>query len=158
MKRVRQSTLAVAVLLLLSCASPASLLWAQATEPALGELRGVVVDPSGAVVQGVAIVLSSPAGKKMTTQSNGLGQFNISSLRRGVYVHDAMAHGFAPYHFGSLTIALGRTSALTIRLAIKVEEQVQVDAETHRVSTDHACGRHIDRVALRNRRVLRSQF
>lgn len=135
-KRVCPGALTLAVLLLLPCASSAPLLWGQVTEPGLGGLRGVVVDPSGAVVRGAAIVLSSLTGKKRAAQSNGLGQFNVSGLRQGIYTLDVTAHGFAPFHLGSVTIATGKTSALTIRLAIKVEEQVRVDAETHHVNTD----------------------
>jgi hypothetical protein len=58
-------------------------------------LRGVVRDPSGAVVPGATITLTSKAsGQVLTTQSKGSGEYQLPQLAPAKYVISATAPGF----------------------------------------------------------------
>jgi hypothetical protein len=58
-------------------------------------LRGVVKDPSGAVVPGATISLSVPAtGQKFTATSKGSGEYQLQQIPPAKYVITVTAPGF----------------------------------------------------------------
>lgn len=112
------------------------------------ELRGIVVDPTGAIVIGAEVVLRDAQGHEQKQVTNALGEFRFASLAAGTYSLRVTAEGFAPYEEPALTLEPGPAATvrvrrgetlvphpLTIVLQILITEQVEVTEET-RVSVE----------------------
>jgi len=83
-----------------------------------GELSGIVIDASGAVVSNASVTLKSvDTGRVQPTQTNATGFYKFSLLQPGTYVVSAIATGFA----GSekrVQIGLGSSAAVNLQLEI----------------------------------------
>src|SRR2546428_735179 len=64
---------------------------------AQGSITGVTRDPSGAVVPGVTVEVSSPAliEKSRTAVTDGTGQYRVIDLRPGIYAVTFTLSGFS---------------------------------------------------------------
>jgi len=63
-----------------------------------GKIRGVVADPTGAVLPGVSVTLVDAAtGAKLTTSSDAQGVYNLPVLPIGQYAIEVTANGFQPF-------------------------------------------------------------
>ena len=101
-----------------------------------GEVRGVVTDPTGALVQGAKVVLSGAGGSSTTTASGRDGSFRFAGVQAGQYSLVVTAKGFAPMTVDSVDVEHGKLVQQTVALEMPVEEQqVEVTAETLGVST-----------------------
>src|SRR5947199_9883813 len=115
--------------LVLSLAVWAISLTAQ-TPPAAG-LRGVVTDPSGALVPGALVQLRGPGGEQRA-KTDMSGQYAFPSLRPGKYLVRVIVKGFSVSQKTDFEIA-GSTS-LNVQLVIAAEAQVvNVEDEAGRV-------------------------
>jgi Carboxypeptidase regulatory-like domain len=96
-------------------------------------LRGVVVDPSGAVVPGAAITLSH--GERVLHAKSGPdGHYAFFSLTTGMYTLSVTAKGFAPLSISDLQLNAGTAKELKLSLSIAVEQQeVTVNDESRSV-------------------------
>jgi hypothetical protein len=96
-------------------------------------LRGVVVDPSGAVVPGAAITLT--AGTRTLHASSGKdGSYAFSSLPPGTYTVSVKVKGFADLTMADVVLAGGAARELKLALSLPVEkEEVQVNDESQSV-------------------------
>jgi len=104
-----------------------------------GSLRGQVTDPSGAVVFGAAISVTTPDGQTQKTVSDKLGNYVIHGLPAGTVTVNATAAGFSPYQMPDVIIAAGNAQQLDIALGIAVkQEQVTVQSETTAVDVNPA--------------------
>ncbi len=95
-----------------------------------GELRGRVLDPSGAVVPGASIqVTTEPSGPARSATSDGEGRFHIEGLSPARYRVTVQANGFE-MAMRTTTIASERMIVtLDLRLAIATQaQQVVVEA------------------------------
>ena len=101
-------------------------------------LRGTVTDPSGAVIPGATVSLTTPDGHTVgTANSDGSGNYSVSHLTPGTYIVIATAKGFAPSESKAVTLAAGQNKAFNIALHIAVEkQQVVVNENTPTVSVD----------------------
>jgi hypothetical protein len=96
-----------------------------------GGVQGTVKDPTGAVIPGATVEVSSPAliGKKTATTDSG-GFFHIEQLPPGIYSITVNAAGFAPSTQNNLEL---RTGALpTVNFTVQVggiTQEVSVSAE-----------------------------
>src|SRR3954468_1948097 len=99
-------------LLLLTCvatfllASPLAL--PVAAQSATGELRGVVTDPSGAVIASANVVLASSDGVTTTANSGRDGAFHFPALKPGTYTLVVEAKGFATTTLDSIEVEPGK--------------------------------------------------
>ncbi len=104
-------------------------------QQATGNLRGVVADPTGAIIPGASIVLSGN-GKTVRTTSGGTGNYHFNALPPGQYTIDTSIEGFTPYESKSVSIVAGTTKTLNISLIIAAEQQqVHVSAESSTIDT-----------------------
>ncbi|MGQ9898459.1 MAG: TonB-dependent receptor domain-containing protein [Acidobacteriota bacterium] len=94
-----------------------------------GSLQGRVTDETGAVIGGAAVTLTDATGKSLSSTSDELGSFTLSNLLPGDYTLHVEMEGFKPYEDITVTIVPGRRETVTIKLAIEVAEEVQVNAE-----------------------------
>ncbi len=98
---------------------------AAAAQQPSGTLRGRVVDPAGAVVQGATITLTDAAGQEKTVTTDGEGVYTIMLLP-GKYTARAAATGFSHAQGEEVEITPGGRKTLDIKLEVTVEESVDV--------------------------------
>jgi hypothetical protein len=107
-------------------------------QQATGNLRGVVADPTGAIIPGASIVLSGN-GKTLSTTSGGTGGYHFNGLPAGQYTIDTSIEGFTPFESKGVVIAPGTTKTMNIALTIAAQtQQVHVNAESSTIDTSPA--------------------
>ena len=109
-------------------------LFAQANN---GVIRGTVADPTGAVIPGATVKITTPEGKTATTvSSDAAGVFQARNLAPGSYVVNASAKGFSPYASKAVTLEAGQSKQVDVKLQVQAEkQQVQVESEPMTVDT-----------------------
>src|SRR6266567_7137855 len=85
----------------------------------IGQITGVVKDPSQAVVAGTLLVLTNQQTKvKITVVTDGQGLYTFPSLQPGIYVVEVNAKGFQPAVSAELKVAAGQTVNSDFALAL----------------------------------------
>jgi hypothetical protein len=102
-----------------------------------GDLRGRVIDPQGAALPGVTIILRhQESGLFRESISGGDGTFFFSAMTPGVYQVTAELNGFKKYEARDVRIEVGRTAQIQIPLELGgLTESVTVSAEAPLVDT-----------------------
>ncbi len=144
-KRFLPSVYLFPALLAASFISAAAPLWAQSAPesqaPAAqssarpGSIRGVVTDPSGAVIPNASLTATDATGKNYPATSDAAGAYVIRGLPTSTYSVKASAPGFAAYSTNAVVVAPGSALHLNISLSIQVEQQVEVQSEATTVDT-----------------------
>lgn len=99
-----------------------------------GTLRGLVSDPSGAVVPGATVAILQSGGPTRSAKTNSNGTYEISNLPPGKYTVTANAQGFNVFVQNDVEVNGGQVSQFNIPLEIQVEQQkVNVEEETPQV-------------------------
>jgi Carboxypeptidase regulatory-like domain len=124
---------AVCFALLLSFSSDLS-----AQTAATGALKGVITDPSGGLVPGVKIrVTSNATGVASTALTQSNGSYLVPLLPPGEYSVESSAKGFKSARFDHVAIHVTETAALNIRLELgAITETVNVQAIPELVQTN----------------------
>src|SRR5215471_3789174 len=100
-----------------------------------GNLSGVVVDPSGAVVPGAKVTLTGPSGT-LTTNTDNQGNFSFVRLNPGVYNVKVEQKGFKVAEATGAQVGIGSTWRSRIQLQPgEVTETVEVNANAVTVDT-----------------------
>jgi hypothetical protein len=101
------------------------------------DLRGRVVDSSGAVLPGVAIVVRhQESGLFRETVSSADGTFSMSAMTPGVYEVTAELSGFRKYTQRDVRLQVGSTAQIELRLEVGgLTEAVTVTSEAPLVDT-----------------------
>jgi hypothetical protein len=109
----------------------------QARAQAQGSIRGLVTDPSAAVVPG-ATVIATGNGVTRTAKSDGQGRYTLANVPPGAYNIRADASGFVTYTQSDVNVSAGQANGLDIALQIAAEaQQLQVtDQAASSLSTD----------------------
>ena len=94
-------------------------------------IRGTVMDPSGAVVQGAAVTArQAETGLSRTATTDHNGNYVLLELPIGRYRLQAVAKGFQEYVQEGITLNVNETASVSPRLVIGSEkEQVLVSAD-----------------------------
>ncbi|HLY43809.1 MAG TPA: carboxypeptidase regulatory-like domain-containing protein [Terracidiphilus sp.] len=101
-----------------------------------GEIRGVVADPTGAVVPSADVVLTGASGSSKSASSGRDGSFHIAGVEPGTYTLVVSAKGFAPTTLENIEVQSGQSLQENVTLQLPVEQQqVEVSAESLGVST-----------------------
>jgi len=111
-------------------------LFAQGTD--LGQIRGTVTDPADAAVPSAKITVTDVAtGASQIVNSNGSGEFEVSSLKSGAYRLTISAQGFNNLVLNGIQVPSGGTVRADGRLEVaKSTETLTVQAEASAVQTD----------------------
>src|SRR3954462_695152 len=100
-----------------------------------GNINGIVVDSTGAVVPGASITLTGPIGTK-TVQTGEQGQFAFPLLSPGTYSVKVERQGFRMADVKGIEVAIDRTSSVKITMQPgSTSEVVNVSAEAVTVDT-----------------------
>ena len=95
-----------------------------------GELRGRIVDVTGASVVGAHVTLTQAAtGTRQTAASSADGLYDFPQLVSGTYNLHVERVGFATYDRNGITIATGGTVGLDATLAASGSDAVTVSAD-----------------------------
>lgn len=106
---------------------------------AAGSLRGVVKDPSGAVIPGAVVTAKSATGQTASATSGADGTYQLKGLTPGQYSISATAEDFAPFLKAGVAVAAGKPQTLDISMEIEVVKQnVQVESEGSTLDTASA--------------------
>jgi Carboxypeptidase regulatory-like domain len=110
-----------------------SVAWA-AAQTQQPSLRGVVTDPSGAVVPGALVQVRGPGGEQRSSTDQS-GRYVFPSLRPGKYLVRVIVKGFSVSQKQNFDIT--GSESLDVQLAIAAESQVvNVEDEAGKVGVD----------------------
>jgi hypothetical protein len=84
-----------------------------------GNLRGTVVDPSGAAVSGATVeALNVATNQKVTTTTKGFGDYLFSDLPAGTYRITVSAPNFRTVTVENIPVDINKTGTTNIKLEI----------------------------------------
>ena len=127
---VRRFITCIALLLVLALGRPAI------AQQSSGEVRGMVTDPSGALIPSAEATLSSGSGSSRSAVSGHDGVFHFAAVESGIYTLVISAKGFAPATVNSIEVQPGKLVQENVTLQLPVEQQqVEVSGEALGVST-----------------------
>lgn len=112
---------------------------AQAGAPAAtASLHGHIADPTGALIPGAQVSVTTSDGKAVaTTSADASGTYQVNGLAPGSYIVQATFEGFAPFELPAIQLAPGQIKRVDISMAMQVEQQsVTVTDETAAVSVE----------------------
>ena len=115
---------------------------AQAVTTPTGTIRGHVADPTGALIPGAVISITTSAGTaSATTKADAAGVYAVTGLAPGSYIVNATYEGFAPFASPAIPLAAGQVKRVDIAMAIEVAEQsVTVSDDTPSLVNVEASG------------------
>jgi outer membrane receptor protein involved in Fe transport len=124
MTNLRSLFLAVLAMLLVASAG---------AQQITGNIRGTVVDPTGASVQGASVsAMQSETGLARTAVTDRSGNYVVLELPVGHYLLQVEGKGFRRYVQQGITLDVNETATIPVRLAVGAETQkveVQADAQ-----------------------------
>jgi hypothetical protein len=105
-----------------------------------GTIRGLVTDPSGAVVPSVAVVIRNDGtGSTRTVNTNQYGEYVAPGLTEGTYSIGVKAPSFKGVSSTAAVLHVSSTEVLNFQLQVgSTSEQVMVNASALQVQTDSA--------------------
>ncbi len=106
---------------------------------ATGTLHGHISDPTGALIPGAEVTVSTADGKKVaSTTADAAGGYQVRGLAAGSYVIEADFEGFAPFVSAPIALSTGQIKSVDIKMAIEATEQqvVVTDEGGPTVSTE----------------------
>jgi Carboxypeptidase regulatory-like domain/TonB-dependent Receptor Plug Domain len=112
--------------------------WAQLSGK--GEIKGLVTDPSGAVVPGATVVATSTTrGIKITRKSTSSGDYDISPLDPDTYTITATASGFKTTTQENIVVNALEITSVNVSLSLGTEDQsVTVSSAPPQLETGNA--------------------
>jgi Carboxypeptidase regulatory-like domain len=131
-KLLKTGLLTILYLLLLALTSPAQTI-------VTGGFGGTIVDPTGAVVPGVALTLTSnTTGDVYTTVSSATGGYSFSLLKPGDYTLKATKDSFKT-SIQQLTVLLGQNSTINFSMELGASSTtIEVTGESSLLQTENA--------------------
>ena len=110
-----------------------------------GQLGGVVVDPTGAIIQGASITITGPTGNA-TRSSNEQGEFTFPGLIPGFYDVKVTKDGFKGTTVQKVEVGINKTSTIKVALELGavtqtieiVASSVSVESQSTAVTADIA--------------------
>jgi hypothetical protein len=111
------------------------LTWSAFAQATTGTLAGKLVDAQGLVVPGATVTVTGPQGSRSFV-SDADGRFNVPFLTPGRYDVRAEMQGFKAVDLQNVTVGLGQTTEVTIRMEVGgLTETVEVVGSTVVVDT-----------------------
>lgn len=104
-----------------------------------GQITGTVQDPTGAVMAGAKLTLTSATGEQRQGTTNAEGHYRFPMLPPGAYKLVIAAPGFKTATFDNVTVAITQSTELSPTLALAgATEAVSISAAPPLVETDKA--------------------
>lgn len=105
-----------------------------------GEIRGVVVDPTGSIVAAASVTVRSiDSNGVRNTATDEEGRFHLPQLPVGNYTIAVEKAGFARYSQGPIVLRLNQSADLRIAIAVAgVVEDINVSADAPLINSTNA--------------------
>jgi len=119
--------------------TPATPAPAQAAPATTGVLRGHVLDPTGALIPGAQITVTTTKGASAgTATASASGTYAVRGLPAGSYIVEVTFTGFAPFVSAPIDLAAGQSKSVDVKMAVEATQQqvVVTDEGGPTVSTD----------------------
>jgi len=102
--------------------------WSAIAQQITGNIRGTVVDPSGAVAQGASVsATQAETGLTRVAATDRAGAYVLLDLSVGHYQLQVEAKGFQKYIQQGITLNVNETATIPVRLVVGAEtQQIQV--------------------------------
>ncbi len=122
-----------------------------AQTPTTGQIVGVVTDPSGGVVEGAKVALTSDTGIQREIDTGSNGRYTFALLDPGSYTVEVSSKGFAAVKFEAITVKITETTVVNVALKVATAvATVSVTAELPQVQAESSSkGTVIDQQELR---------
>lgn len=92
-------------------------------------IQGTITDPSGAVIQGASVTLTSnTTGVALKADTDGAGNYSFPTVQPGVYSLQVLKDGFAAYRINQFDVAVGQRSTQNAALNAASSATVEVNA------------------------------
>ena len=109
----------------------------QAQTATTGQVVGVVTDPSGALVVGAQVTLTSDAGVRREVATGGNGRYAFPLLDPGIYQVEVTHSGFASVKVEGITVKITESSVIDVALKVAgAPTTVSVTGESPLVQTE----------------------
>jgi outer membrane receptor protein involved in Fe transport len=124
----------------------------QAQTATTGQIAGVVTDPSGAIVVGAKVAVTSNAGVRRETTTGSNGRYTFPLLDPGAYQLQVDQSGFAPLKLEGVVVQITVTTVADAALKVAGSPTtVSVTGESPLVQTESSAkGTVIDEVQVRD--------
>ena len=101
-------------------------------------LRGHIADPTGALIPGAKVAITTPAGVTVNaTTADSAGAYAVIGLKPGRYIILATFPGFAPFTSPAIQLAAGQSKRVDVSMALEVAQQsVTVTDDSPTVSVE----------------------
>jgi hypothetical protein len=105
-----------------------------------GNITGGVTDSTGAVVAGVAVLITNAAtGVPERVVTTSAGEYNAANLVPGVYTIEISSPGFKRFSEAGITLTAGSTARIDAKLEVgAVGESIEVKAAAVQLQTDNS--------------------
>lgn len=112
---------------------------AQAQTATTGQIVGIVTDPSGAIVVGAKVAVTSDAGVRRETTTGGNGRYAFPLLDPGVYELEVTQSGFAPAKLEAIVVQITESTVADVALKVAgAPASVSVTSESPLVQTENS--------------------
>jgi hypothetical protein len=99
------------------------------------ELRGTILDETGAFIVAAPVVLDNGKGQKYSEQTNEQGKYRFGAVLPGVYTITVAVDGFATFT-DQVDLSAKRNTPLDITLKVFIQDEVEVKTDTTGISTE----------------------
>jgi hypothetical protein len=129
--------------------------WSQtapAPTAASGTLHGHITDPSGALIPGAQVSVTTAAGVAVgKTTADAAGGYQVRGLAAGSYVVQASYQGFAPFVSAPIALAAGQIKNVDIKMAIEEEQQQVVVTDEGAPQVSVEAGENSNSIVLKDK-------
>ena len=87
-----------------------------------GQIVGVVTDPSGGLLVGAKVALTSNAGIQRETETGDNGRYTFALLEPGTYVLEVSAKGFAAVKLEGIVVKITETTVVDVAPKVATEQ------------------------------------
>ena len=115
-----------------------------------GTLRGHVADPTGALIPGAQITVTTAQGAKVAqTTADAAGGYSVRGLAPGSYIIQVTFQGFAPFVSTPIPLAAGQTKSVDVKMAIEQTQQQVVVSEEGAPQVSVEAGQNSNAIVLK---------
>ena len=116
----------------------------------MGVLHGHILDPTGALIPGAQIAVTTTKGAAVgTATSNAAGAYAVRGLAAGSYIVQVTFAGFAPFVSAPIDLAAGQTKSLEVKMAVEATEQQVVVTDEGGPSVSTEAGANTSAIVLK---------
>jgi hypothetical protein len=117
-----------------------------------GTLHGHITDPSGALIPGSQVTVTTVAGAAAgSTTADAAGAYQVHGLAAGSYVVQASYQGFAPFVSSPILLTPGQTKNVDIKMAIEAEQQQVVVTDEGAPQVSVEAGENSNSIVLKDK-------